>query len=221
MVSSSVLKQGVKQGAASAAIAAKKAAKKGAIAAKKAAKKGAASAAASAKRAAKKGAATAAIAAKKAARAASKNAGKLITAGLVVGGGIYLEKKFEDADEDIKNCMQVCLPENWDDHAYGSLEKSELKYRILEGEDANSDQPLCTEAKDDCGKYCSDKCEELHEYDIPGSDAARGLGKGLGKGLEGLLKGLEKIFDPSGMASKFSLIMSVLIIIMITMQMMT
>ena len=194
-MSSSVIKQGFKQGAASAAIAAKKAAKKGA--------------------------ASAAAAAKKAAKAASRNAGKLITAGLVVGGGLYLEDKFNEADEDIKNCMQVCLPENWDDHAYGSLEKSELKYRILEGEDANSDQPLCTEAKDDCGAFCSDKCEDLHEYDLPGSKTAAGAAKGLGKAFEGLFKGLEKIFDPSGMVSKFSLIMCILIIIMIAMQMMT
>lgn len=224
MVSSSVLRQGVKQGAASAAIAAKKAAKKGAIAAKKAAKKGAASAAASAKRAAKKGAATAAIAAKKAARAASKNAGKLITAGLVVGGGLYLENKFKKADKDTKNCINVCLPENWDDYEYGDLDKSDLKYRVLEGEDANAAQPLCTATMDDCGEYCGPKCEDLHEYDIPGSKTAAGLGKGLGKGLGGLFgglaKGLGKLFDPSGMASKFSLVMIILIIVMTAIRMM-
>lgn len=161
--------------------------------------------------------------AKKAAKAASRNAGKLITAGLVVGGGLYLEDKFEDAEEDIKNCMKVCLPENWDDYEYGDLDKSELKYRVLEGEDANPDQPLCTEAKDDCGAFCSDKCEDLHEYNIPGSNTAAGLGKGLGKGLGGLFggltKGLGKLFDPSGMASKFSLIMIILIIIMTAIRM--
>lgn len=177
-----------------------------------------------AKKFAKSGAKAAKSGAKKAAKAASRNAGKLITAGLVVGGGLYLEDKFEDAEEDIKNCMKVCLPENWDDYEYGDLDKSELKYRVLEGEDANPDQPLCTEAKDDCGEYCSDKCEDLHEYELPGSKTAAGAAKGLGKGLGGLFgglaKGLGKIFDPSGMASKFSLIMIVLIIVMTAMRMM-
>jgi len=161
--------------------------------------------------------------AKRTAKAAADNAGKLITAGLVVGGGLYLENKFNEADEDTKNCINVCLPENWDDYEYGDLDKSELKYRVLEGEDANPDQPLCTEAKDDCGTFCSDKCEDLHEYELPGSNAAAGVGKGLGKGLGGLFgglaKGLGKLFDPSGMASKFSLIMIILIIIMTAMRM--
>ena len=162
--------------------------------------------------------------AKRTAKAAADNAGKLITAGLVVGGGLYLENKFKEADEDIKNCINVCLPENWDDYEYGDLDKSELKYRVLEGEDANPDQPLCTEAKDDCGEYCGNKCEDLHEYELPGSNTAAGAAKGVGKGLGGLFgglaKGLGKIFDPSGMASKFSLIMIVLIIIMTAMRMM-
>lgn len=177
-----------------------------------------------AKKIAKSGAKAAKSGAKKAAKAASRNAGKLITAGLVVGGGLYLENKFKEADEDIKNCINVCLPENWDDYEYGDLDKSELKYRVLEGEDANPDQPLCTEAKDDCGEYCGNKCEDLHEYELPGSNTAAGVGKGLGKGLGGLFgglaKGLGKIFDPSGMASKFSLIMIVLIIVMTAMRMM-
>jgi hypothetical protein len=207
----------------SAARAAARAAKKGAGVGVNALQKSVKASARAAKKAAKSGAKAAKSGAKKAAKAASRNAGKLITAGLVVGGGLYLEDKFEDAEEDIKNCMKVCLPENWDDYEYGDLDKSELKYRVLEGEDANPDQPLCTEAKDDCGTFCSDKCEDLHEYNIPGSNAAAGLGKGLGKGLGGLFggfaKGLGKLFDPSGMASKFSLIMIILIIIMTAMRM--
>ena len=161
--------------------------------------------------------------AKRTARAAADNAGKLITAGLVVGGGLYLENKFKKADKDTKNCINVCLPENWDDYEYGDLDKSELKYRVLEGEDANPAQPLCTEAIDDCGAYCGPKCEDLHEYELPGSNTAKGVGKGLGKGLGGLLgglgKGLGKLFDPSGMASKFSLIMIILIIVITAMRM--
>jgi hypothetical protein len=167
---------------------------------------------------------TAAAAAKRTAKAAADNAGKLITAGLVVGGGLYLENKFKKADEDTKNCINVCLPENWDDYEYGDLDKSDLKYRVLEGEDANAAQPLCTATMDDCGEYCGNKCADLHEYDIPGSKTAAGVGKGLGKGLGGLFgglaKGLGKLFDPSGMASKFSLIMIILIIVMTAIRMM-
>ena len=162
--------------------------------------------------------------AKRTARAAADNAGKLITAGLVVGGGLYLENKFKKADKDTKNCINVCLPENWDDYEYGDLDKSDLKYRVLEGEDANAAQPLCTAAMDDCGAYCGPKCEDLHEYNVPGSKTAAGVGKGLGKGLGalfgGLFKGLGKLFDPSGVASKFSLIMIVLIIVITAMRMM-
>lgn len=178
----------------------------------------------SAKSAAKRAGDAVAAGAKRTAKAAADNAGKLITAGLVVGGGLYLEDKFKKADKDTKNCINVCLPENWDDYEYGDLDKSDLKYRVLEGEDANASQPLCTEAMDDCGEYCGNKCEDLHEYELPGSNTAAGVGKGVGKGLGGLFgglaKGLGKIFDPSGMASKFSLIMIVLIIVMTAMRMM-
>lgn len=177
----------------------------------------------SARSAAKRAGDAIAAGARRTAKAAADNAKTLITAGLVVGGGLYLENKFKEADEDIKNCINVCLPENWDDYEYGDLDKSELKYRVLEGEDANPDQPLCTEAKDDCGEYCGNKCEDLHEYELPGSNAAAGVGKGLGKGLGGLFgglgKGLGKLFDPSGMASKFSLIMIILIIVMTAIRM--
>ena len=208
-MTSSAARAALKRGAGAGAAALKKTTKASTRAAKKFAKSGA--------KAAKSGA-------KKAAKAASRNAGKLITAGLVVGGGLYLEDKFEDAEEDIKNCMKVCLPENRDDYEYGDLDKSELKYRVLEGEDANPDQPLCTEAKDDCGEYCGNKCEDLHEYELPGSNTAAGAAKGLGKGLGGLFgglaKGLGKLFDPSGMASKFSLIMIILIIVMTAIRMM-
>ena len=204
--------------------AARAALRRGAGAGVKALKKTTKASTRAAKKFAKSGAKAAKSGAKKAAKAAGRNAGKLITAGLVVGGGLYLENKFNEADEDIKNCMKVCLPENWDDYEYGDLDKSELKYRVLEGEDANPDQPLCAAAQDDCGAFCSDKCEDLHEYNLPGSKTAAGVGKGLGKGLGGLFgglfKGLGKLFDPSGMASKFSLIMIVLIIVMTAMRMM-
>ena len=154
--------------------------------------------ASSAKRAAKKSAETAKKAAKKAAKAASDNAGKLIAGGLAIGGALYLEDKFKDAEEDIKNCMKVCLPENWDDFNYGDLKKSELKYRVLEGEDADPNQPLCTETIEDCGKYCGDKCEDLHEYEIPGSNLVGGAAAGAGKAVKGTFDVFKDILGLDG-----------------------
>ena len=154
--------------------------------------------ASSAKRAAKKSAETAKKAAKKAAKAASDNAGKLIAGGLAIGGALYLEDQFKDAEEDIKNCMKVCLPENWDDFNYGDLKKSELKYRVLEGEDADPNQPLCTETIEDCGKYCGDKCEDLHEYEIPGSNLVGGAAAGAGKAVKGTFDVFKDILGLDG-----------------------
>jgi len=161
-------------------------------------------------------------AAKKTAKVAADNAGKLIAAGLVVGGAIYLDKRFNDADEDTKNCINVCLPENWDDYKYGDLSKSELKYRVLEGEDANPDQPICTKAMTDCGEYCGEKCEDLHAYELPGSKTLEGAGRGLGGAFGGLFgglfKGLGGALDPSGMMSKVSSVMIILLIALGVMQ---
>ena len=154
--------------------------------------------ASSAKRAAKKSAETAKKAAKKAAKAASDNAGKLIAGGLAIGGALYLEDQFKDAEEDIKDCMKVCLPENWDDFNYGDLKKSELKYRVLEGEDADPNQPLCTETIEDCGKYCGDKCEDLHEYEIPGSNLVGGAAAGAGKAAKGTFDVFKDILGLDG-----------------------
>lgn len=159
--------------------------------------------------------------AKKIAKAASDNAGKLIAAGLVIGGARYLEDKFNDADDDIKNCMQVCLPENWDDFNYGDLKKSELKYRVLEGENADPNQPLCTETIEDCGEYCGDKCEELHEYEIPGSNLFGGAGKAL-KGILDFFKGILGL-DGDGFLGKlvsgFCIFILLLIVISVIMKM--
>lgn len=169
----------VKQGAGNAANIAKSGAK--------AASNAASAAASAAKKGAKKGADVAASAAKKAAKAASDNASTLIKGGLAVGGALYLEDKFKDAKEDIKNCMKVCLPENWDDYKYGDLKKTDLKYRVLEGEDADPNQPLCTKSIEDCGNYCDDKCVELHEYEIPGSNLLDGATDAAGGAFKGFL----------------------------------
>ena len=168
----------------------------------------------------------------KASDAARANSKKLIAGGLVLGGGIYLNNKYKDAEEDIKNCIGVCLPDNWDEHAYGSLEKSELNYRPLTYTDGNGEeitvdenQPLCSNVMDNCEKYCSDQCEELHDYDAPGIDLAKGaaddaadLAGDLFKSFTDLFSG---IFSGSGIASMVSLGLCALMFVFLVIMMMT
>ena len=168
----------------------------------------------------------------KAADAARANSKKLIAGGIVLGGGIYLNNKYKDAEENIKNCIGVCLPDNWDEHAYGSLEKSELNYRPLTYTDENGEeitvdenQPLCSNVMDNCEKYCSDQCEELHDYDAPGIDLAKGaaddatdLAGDLFKSFTDLFSG---IFSGSGIASMVSLGLCALMFVFLVIMMMT
>lgn len=168
----------------------------------------------------------------KSADAARANSKKLIAGGLVLGGGIYLNNKYKDAEEDIKNCIGVCLPDNWDEHAYGSLEKSELNYRPLTYTDENGEeitvdenQPLCSSVMDNCEKYCSDQCEELHDYDAPGIDLAKGAGDDaadlagdLFKSFTDLFSG---IFSGSGIFSMVSLGLCALMFVFLVITMMT
>ena len=160
------------------------------------------------------------------ARTLSDNAGKLITGGLVIGGVLYLEKKFDDADEDTKNCIGVCLPENWDEYKYGDLKKSDLKYREIDEDEDGYDvnQPLCKKAIADCGEYCGKKCEEIHAYKMPGSRAVEGAADAAGDAAGGLFSalfeglGLDGVFGDAGTASKVSSVMSVLMIVLTVMQ---
>lgn len=117
----------------------------------------------------------------------AKNANTLLAGGVAAGGLYYLDQQYKGAKEDVKDCMKVCLPGNWDDHAYGDLDKSELQYKEL---DDAGDQPVCSAEMPDCGKYCGDKCEEIHDYDAPGSDLLTGLGGDTGELAGGLLGGL-------------------------------
>ena len=168
----------------------------------------------------------------KASDAARANSKKLIAGGLILGGGIYLNNKYKDAEENIKNCIGVCLPDNWDEHAYGSLEKSELNYRPLTYTDENGEeitvdenQPLCSNVMDNCETYCSDQCEELHDYDAPGMDLAKGaaddatdLAGDLFKSFTDLFSG---IFSGSGIASMVSLGLCALMFVFLVIMMMT
>jgi len=83
--------------------------------------------------------------------------------------------------------MKVCLPENWDDHEYGDLKSSELVYKEL---DNTGDQPVCNAQIPDCGKYCGDKCEEIHDYDAPGTNFLTGAGGDAAEGATDLFKSI-------------------------------
>jgi hypothetical protein len=117
----------------------------------------------------------------------AKNANTLLAGGVAAGGLYYLDQQYKGAKEDVKDCMKVCLPGNWDDYAYGDLDQNELQYKEL---DDASDQPVCTAQMPDCGKYCGDKCEEIHDYDAPGSNLLTGAGGDAGELAGGLFGGL-------------------------------
>jgi len=154
------------------------------------------------------------------------NSKKLITGGMVFGAYRYLDDKYRKSDEDIRNCVGICLPENWDDHKFGDLKKSELKYRELDEDDEAYDenQPLCTKTMTDCGKYCSQKCEDIYDYDLPGTDVFKGAADDAGDAAKGLFSGLfeglglDGVFGDTGTASKISSVMSILMILLSVMQ---
>lgn len=131
-------------------------------------------------------AADAAKAAKKSSFLA-RNAGTLLTGGLVAGGVLYLDDKYKQEEKDVKDCMKVCLPDNWDDYAYGDLEESELKYKEIPNA---GEQPLCTPQIENCGAYCGEKCKEIHDYDAPGSGLVGGLAGDAGDATGGVLGSL-------------------------------
>jgi type II secretory pathway pseudopilin PulG len=119
----------------------------------------------------------------------SKNAGTLLTGGLVAGGVLYLDDKYKQEEKDVKDCMKVCLPDNWDDYAYGDLDKSDLKYKEL-SDVGSAEQPICTPQIENCGAYCGDKCKEIHDYDAPGSGLVGGLAGDAGDATGGVLGSL-------------------------------
>jgi hypothetical protein len=121
------------------------------------------------------------------ARLLSTNAKRALAGGVVAGGLVYIDRKYKQASEDIKDCMKVCLPTNWDDFEYGTLDKSELQYKTL---DDNEGQPVCSESMQDCGKFCGDKCEEIHEYDAPGVNLVKGSANTAGDVAGSVFKSL-------------------------------
>ena len=152
----------------------------------------------------------------------ARNAGTLLAGGLVAGGVLYLDDKYKQEEKEVKDCMKVCLPDNWDDYAYGDLKKSELKYKEIPNA---GEQPLCTAQIEDCGAYCGDKCKEIHDYDAPGSglfgglagDAGEAAGNVFSSLFGGLLEGTGLDTTMVGVASSASssMIMMVLMIMLL------
>lgn len=95
---------------------------------------------------------------------------------LAIGAGAgllaWLDDKFEDSEEEFKNCMAGCLPHNWDAYDQGTVDASELIYSTPETlEDYQitpiTNQPYCTSPNEECEEFCKPKCNELSEVDIP------------------------------------------------------
>lgn len=204
-------KAAAKSAADAAADAAAKSAKAAADAAKPGASAAVKAAAAAAAKSADELAAAAAAAAKnsdeltavagaaaKGSRGTALRATALLAGGGAIAGGVlYVDQKLKEADENIQDCMKVCLPDNWDEYYYDkAFDRSKLAYKAL---DDPGDQPVCKENMDDCGEYCEDKCTELHEYKAPGTtlldrgaDAASNAFKAINpfQGLFGDMGGL-------------------------------
>ena len=114
----------------------------------------------------------------------------------------YIEKKYEDEEEDYKNCMAACLPHNWDEHIYGNVEMGDIEYSTPESIreyqiEPIPNQPYCKEGME-CENFCGVRCDEESKANIPLIDTpgklagslACGLGKGAGQIAGGLTGGL-------------------------------
>lgn len=146
-----------------------------------------------------------------------------VSNGATILGGLtllaWIDKKFEEAEEEYKNCMAGCLPHNWDEYDSGTLDKSKLKYSTVEtlkeyGLEPIDNQPYCKKTIKDCGKFCDEKCEKETEVDLPGSSAASGLLDKFRRALESFLPDIPGV-DPtiiSFASSASSMLMFMLII---------
>jgi hypothetical protein len=146
-----------------------------------------------------------------------------VSNGATILGGLtllaWIDKKFEKAEEEYKNCMAGCLPHNWDEYDSGTLDKSNLKYSTVEtlkehGLEPIGNQPYCKKTIKDCGKFCDEKCEKETEVDLPGSSAATGILDKFRRALESFLPDIPGV-DPtiiSFASSASSMLMFMLII---------
>lgn len=106
-----------------------------------------------------------------------------------IGLLMWVDDKFKDAKEDMKDCMAVCVPENWHEYENGNLTKSELKYSTINNVEERGlapipNQPYCTARINNCGEFCEKECREETEVDLPGTNILTG-GARAGGGLAG------------------------------------
>ena len=157
--------------------------------------------------------------------------GATVRTALAIGAGVgllaYLDKKFEDEEEDFKNCMAACVPHNWDQYEQGGIQASELEYSTEETlEDYQitpiDNQPYCVSPNKKCEEYCQPKCDEETKSDLPFSsvperaaEEAGGLLKAL---FGGLLDGLGLDTTTVGYASSASASMCSLVLLLMLMQ---
>lgn len=157
--------------------------------------------------------------------------GATVRTGLAIGAGVgllaYLDKKFEDEEEDFKNCMAACVPHNWDQYEQGGIQASELEYSTEETlKDYQitpiDNQPYCVSPNKKCEEYCQPKCDEETKSDLPFSsvperaaEEAGGLLKSL---FGGLLDGLGLDTSTIGYASSASSSMIMVIMVVMLMQ---
>jgi len=120
-----------------------------------------------------------------------KKAAKYGAAAAVVGGGaMYMNKKLKDKNEAVKGCVQVCLPDGYDEVVYGGKPTSSLKYRTLDsvkakGADVDADQPFCTAGVENCGDFCTAKCEDANPLEVPGGELIKAGAGAVGGALKG------------------------------------
>ena len=153
---------------------------------------------------------------------------------LVVGAGAgllaWLDDKFEDSEEEFKNCMAGCLPHNWDAYDQNTIEAVDLKYSTPETLEEYQitpidNQPYCVRPNQECEEFCKPKCEELSEVDIPFWDSpVNPLNPDSPfnplKWLERLLPDLDLSFlDPTIIAGASSACSSLMLLLVIMMTM--
>ena len=133
----------------------------------------------------------------------AKKAAPLLAAAGLVGGVMYIEKKLAKESAAVQGCTTACLPSNFDDMMYGDLTRDKLKYKTVEelkkvDPKTPDDQPVCTDKVGDCAAFCTDKCKEKHQSDIPGSNILSRAGDAAGDVFGKMNEMLNPFAGPEG-----------------------
>ena len=133
----------------------------------------------------------------------AKKAAPLLAAAGLVGGVMYIEKKLAKESAAVQGCTTACLPSNFDDMMYGDLTRDKLKYKTVEelkkvDPKTPDDQPVCTDKVGDCAAFCTGKCKEKHQADIPGSNIMSRAGDAAGDVFGKMNEMLNPFAGPEG-----------------------